>query len=47
MTYPDKWVIVEAIQDYSKGNRRIIDELAVFGQYVDSMDSLRKHAELH
>ena len=46
-TYPNKWVIVEAIKAHSEDNQRIVEDLSVYGEYENSMDALKKHAEMH
>ncbi|HHW35812.1 MAG TPA: hypothetical protein GXX18_00690 [Bacillales bacterium] len=45
--YPDKWVVLEAIEAHSDSNYRIVDEIAVIDIYDDSMDALHRHSELH
>jgi hypothetical protein len=46
-TYPNEWVVFEAIQAHSEDNERIIDEIAVIDRFNDSMEALNRHAELH
>lgn len=45
--YPNKWVVLEAIDAYSKNDSRIIKDIAVLDYFADSMDALRKHDRLH
>lgn len=46
-TYPDKWVVFEAIDAHSENNYRIVDDIAVIDYFNDSMEAFRRHSELH
>lgn len=46
-TYPDKWVVLEAIEAHSDNNIRVIEDMSVLDCFDDSMEALRRHAELH
>lgn len=46
-TYPDQWVVIEAISAYSNDNKRFVEDIAVLDRFDDSMEALRRHAELH
>lgn len=46
-TYPDKWVVFEAIGAHSDNNYRIVDDIAVIDYFTDSMEAFHRHAELH
>ncbi len=46
-TYPDKWIVFEAIDAHSDNNYRIIDDIAVIDYFTDSMEAFRRHSELH
>jgi len=34
-TYPSQWVIIEAVEAHSEGNKRIIDKIAVIDSFMD------------
>lgn len=34
-TYPSRWVVIEAIEAHSEGNKRIIDKIAVIDSFMD------------
>lgn len=46
-TYPDKWVVFEAIEAHSDSNYRIVDDIAVIDYFDESMEAFRRHSELH
>jgi len=46
-TYPDDWVIIEALKAYSNDSERIVEEVAIIEKCKDSIDAIRKYAELH
>lgn len=46
-TYPDKWVVFEAIKAHSDNNFRIVDDIAVIDSFDDSMEAFRHHSKLH
>ncbi|GGN57862.1 hypothetical protein [Oceanobacillus indicireducens] len=46
LTYPNKWVVFEAIKAHSDNNYRMIDDIAVIDYFDDSMEAFRRHAEL-
>lgn len=33
--YPSRWVVIEAVEAHSEGNRRIIDKIAVLDSFMD------------
>jgi len=45
--YPQQWVLVEAIQAHSVANQRIIEQLAVVSNFVDSVSAMQNYAQLH
>ncbi len=45
--YPKQWLLLEAIQAHSEGNRRVIDQLAVLGAFTDSTTALQGYGKLH
>lgn len=46
-SYPDQWVVFEALEAHSNNDYRIVDELAVIDSFDDSMEAFRRHNELH
>jgi hypothetical protein len=46
-SYPDKWVVFEAIEAHSDSNYRIVDDIAVIDSFDDSMKAFHRHLELH
>lgn len=46
-TYPDKWLLFEAIEAHSENGKRIVDELAVINVYDDGRKALEDYAEKH
>ena len=45
--YPQQWLLVEAIEAHSEGDRRITDQLAVVDTFEDSRTALHRYAKLH
>ncbi len=45
--YPQQWLLVEALKAYSKGNKRILQELAVVDTFSDSVSAMKSYHELH
>lgn len=45
--YPQQWLLVEALKAYSKGNKRILQELAVVDTFSDSVSAMKSYNELH
>lgn len=45
--YPDQWLMVEAIKAHSEDDRRVLEQLAVVGAFVDSATALQNYALLH
>ncbi len=46
-SYPEKWVVLEAIEAHSENNIRIVEDMAVLDSFEDSMEAFRRHTELH
>ncbi|MEI3597867.1 MULTISPECIES: hypothetical protein [unclassified Oceanobacillus] len=46
LTYPNKWVVFEAIKAHSDNNYRKIDDIAVIDYFDNSMEALQRHAKL-
>ena len=45
--YPQQWLLVEAINARSEANKRVLDQLAVVGTFVDSVAALKSYQQLH
>ena len=47
-TYPNQWVIIEAIEAHTKGNQRIIEQMTVVNTYQgDNNNALLQYLQLH
>ncbi|MFZ5967411.1 MAG: hypothetical protein ACOYVK_09595 [Bacillota bacterium] len=47
-TYPSQWVIIEAIEAKTEGNKRIVDQITVVDVFNDDNNgALSKYVELH
>ncbi|TMV50676.1 hypothetical protein FE783_08255 [Paenibacillus mesophilus] len=45
--YPDKWVLVEAIDATSVNNHRIINEMSVMSDFPDSRQAWSEYKKFH
>jgi len=46
--YPNQWVIIEAIEAHTEGNKRIINQLTVVDNYQDdNSKALLQYLKLH
>ena len=45
--YPQQWLLLEAIKAHSDGEKRILDQLAVLGTFVDSVAAMQSYTQLH
>lgn len=45
--YPSQWLLIEAIDARSTGDRRQVDDLAVLDRFADSPAAWRRYQELH
>jgi hypothetical protein len=45
--FPHKWVLIEAIAAHTEGDRRILDDIHVVGQYANAEATWRAYAEIH
>ncbi len=45
--YPQQWLLVEAIKARSEANKRVLEQLAVVGTFVDSVTALMSYQQLH
>ena len=45
--YPDKWLLFEAIEAYSKDGQRIIEDISIINVFDEGRDALKEYAEKH
>ncbi len=46
--YPSQWVLVEAIEATTQGNKRVVDQLSVVNSFEgDSKEALKTYMKLH
>jgi hypothetical protein len=45
--YPDRWLIVEALEAHNTGDRRELDRLAVVEECVDGVIAFQHYQALH
>jgi hypothetical protein len=45
--FPDKWVVVEAIEVHLDGDRRYLDELSLIGVSDESPGAVQEYKRLH
>lgn len=45
--YPNKWLLFEAIEAYSKGGQRVIKDLSVINIFDEGRDALKEYSEKH
>ncbi len=42
-----QWLLVEAIQAHSDGDKRILDDLAVLATFPNSVEAIQRYVQLH
>lgn len=48
MAYPNQWLIIEAIEAHTEGQKRIIDQMAVVNTFHDDNNrALLQYVQLH
>ena len=45
--YPNRWMLVEAINAYSEVNKRILKQLSVLEAFYDSESAIKNYAQLN
>lgn len=45
--YPNKWLLFEAIEAYSKEGQRIIEDISIINVFDEGRDALKEYAEKH
>lgn len=47
-TYPNQWLLIEAIEAYTEGDKRIVNQIAVIDNfYEDNNKALLHYLQLH
>lgn len=45
--YPNKWILFEATQAYSKDNKRVIEEFSVINIFESGREALKEYSKKH
>ena len=45
--HPDQWVLFEATQSHSVGNKRVIDAIDMIKNFTDGKEAIRQYLKLH
>jgi hypothetical protein len=45
--HPDQWLVIEALEARTVGNRRIFDRIAVIDTCPDGRTTMKRYGELH
>lgn len=45
--YPEKWILFEAIEAYSKDGQRFIEDLSVINVFDEGREALKEYSEKH
>lgn len=45
--YPNQWLVIEALEAHSEGDRRILDHIAVVEVCPDSVTAMQTYRQLH
>ncbi len=45
--YPEQWLLVEALQAHSEGDKRILDDISVVNVYPNSREAMKSYKKLH
>jgi hypothetical protein len=46
-SYPEQWVLVEALDAHSEPNRRVVESMALLETFVDSPTAWKAYSKLH
>ena len=46
-SYPNKWLLIEAIEAYSKDGQRVVEELSIINIFDEGKDALKEYSEKH
>ena len=45
--YPEQWVLVEALDGRTEGEKRIVEDLSLIDTFPDSMEGFERYRSLH
>lgn len=45
--YPNKWLLFEAIEAYSKDGQRVIEDISIINVFDEGRDALKEYSEKH
>lgn len=45
--YPDHWLVIEALEAHTEGNRRMLDRIAVVETSPDGASAMQSYRRLH
>lgn len=45
--HPTSWLLVEAIQAHTKGDKRVLEQLAVIDTFDDGQKAMQAYGQLH
>lgn len=46
-TYPEQWLVIEALDAHTKNNRRILERIAVIETCDDGSAAMKRYQQLH
>lgn len=46
-SFPEQWVVAEALEAHSLGGRRVVEDLAVLAAFPQSGSAMRRQLEVH
>lgn len=46
-SHPDQWVVIEALEAHTEGDRRILDRIAVVERCPDGTSAMQSYRRLH
>jgi hypothetical protein len=46
-TYPNQWLVVEAVKAHSSKSKRVLDKIAVMETCIDGVTAMDKYRKLH
>ena len=46
-TYPNQWLVIEAVKAHSAKTKRVLDKIAVMDACLDGVAAMQKYRKLH
>ncbi|MCP4357854.1 MAG: hypothetical protein GY796_07555 [Chloroflexi bacterium] len=46
-TYPDTWLLIEAIEAHTENDKRVLDQISVIDRYLDGQTAWQAYAAAH